>query len=394
MKRLKYLLLIGFFMLISSNLTAQYQDPSSYTSHYNLRMWAQGDNPSADSLNQNWKDLDTYLWDLVVVADPRYFEWKTDSQDTLTLKTTDFGTIGFATDENLYIPIHDRPYSNLGNGAIGYNSEGYLVFYNTNLNVDKYDTLLVRRDLRDDYLENDDLVVSGNWEFTGIVEFKQSATIFHEPIYADSSIIFQENDAYFTNANSYSFDGIVYLDTNIINNTGSGTKGIWFEEDDDAVFDSDTVKINGVLQYGELGYGYFGFQDSSITITTTADSTFYQITNSYSNLIGVKSANDTTGVNVVNDTLVISTAGEWQIEATVGYSGTNGEEYRIQIFKNGTAVGFATSGWTATGALENHSFLAQFDASVNDSLTIEIANYTDTDDPVIKNMNIMMDKID
>ncbi len=50
------------FLLVSIPLFAQVTPPSGYTQHYKLRMWSQGARPSADSLNQNWKDIDSLLY--------------------------------------------------------------------------------------------------------------------------------------------------------------------------------------------------------------------------------------------------------------------------------------------------------------------------------------------
>jgi len=50
------------FLLIASFIYAQTSPPSGYTTHYKLRMWSQGARPSADSLNQNWKDLDSVIY--------------------------------------------------------------------------------------------------------------------------------------------------------------------------------------------------------------------------------------------------------------------------------------------------------------------------------------------
>jgi len=38
-----------------------YNAPSAYTTYYHLRMWDEGDRPGADSINQNLKDIDSYL---------------------------------------------------------------------------------------------------------------------------------------------------------------------------------------------------------------------------------------------------------------------------------------------------------------------------------------------
>lgn len=56
MKKLIFLLLV-----LSAEVFAQ-TAPSGYTPIVRLRKWASGANPSADSLNQNWTDIDTNLY--------------------------------------------------------------------------------------------------------------------------------------------------------------------------------------------------------------------------------------------------------------------------------------------------------------------------------------------
>jgi hypothetical protein len=61
----KYILL---FAIIAGFSYAQ-DAPSGYTEHYGLRKYAENANPSADSLNQNWTDVDETLYDLIVSTD-------------------------------------------------------------------------------------------------------------------------------------------------------------------------------------------------------------------------------------------------------------------------------------------------------------------------------------
>lgn len=53
---------ILLILLIPIIVYAQTSPPSGYTTHYKFRMWAQGARPSADSINQNWKDIDSVIY--------------------------------------------------------------------------------------------------------------------------------------------------------------------------------------------------------------------------------------------------------------------------------------------------------------------------------------------
>jgi hypothetical protein len=54
--------LILVFVLFYAIGFSQTTPPSGYTPHYKFRMWSQGARPSADSLNQNWKDIDSVIF--------------------------------------------------------------------------------------------------------------------------------------------------------------------------------------------------------------------------------------------------------------------------------------------------------------------------------------------
>jgi len=54
--------LILVFVLFYAIGHSQTTPPSGYTPHYKFRMWSQGARPSADSLNQNWKDIDSVIF--------------------------------------------------------------------------------------------------------------------------------------------------------------------------------------------------------------------------------------------------------------------------------------------------------------------------------------------
>lgn len=67
---MKKLLLIFITLLAFSTIELFAQDaPSGYTVHYSFRKWAENANPSSDSLNQNWVDIDQVLYDLIVYTD-------------------------------------------------------------------------------------------------------------------------------------------------------------------------------------------------------------------------------------------------------------------------------------------------------------------------------------
>lgn len=57
---MKYYLITIFLFLSLTQIFAQ-DNPSGYTPNYGLRKWSQNAIPSADSLNKNWTDIDSYI---------------------------------------------------------------------------------------------------------------------------------------------------------------------------------------------------------------------------------------------------------------------------------------------------------------------------------------------
>lgn len=71
-------LLILFLICSSFILSQQYDPPAGYTPYYGLRLYNQGDKPGADSINQNYLDIDQALHDLKIYLS-KYFRWEADS---------------------------------------------------------------------------------------------------------------------------------------------------------------------------------------------------------------------------------------------------------------------------------------------------------------------------
>jgi len=58
------------FLFLTTMLIAQsWTPPKWYTAYYKLRMWEQKARPGADSLNRNWKDIDSLINELIIFLD-------------------------------------------------------------------------------------------------------------------------------------------------------------------------------------------------------------------------------------------------------------------------------------------------------------------------------------
>lgn len=67
------------FVVSGSTLMLLFDPPAAYTKWYSLRMWNLDDNPSADSLNANWIDVDSLINELIVYTNPQEMEIRNDT---------------------------------------------------------------------------------------------------------------------------------------------------------------------------------------------------------------------------------------------------------------------------------------------------------------------------
>jgi len=131
------------FLLIASFIYAQTSPPSGYTTHYKLRMWSQGARPSADSLNQNWKDIDSVIYKVSqsVTIDTTQIAYKNknntftgDNTFTGSLSSSNFTATGKVIKSYSYYESPDRNVLSLLNNAPA------MIVYNA-----LYDTITIHR---------------------------------------------------------------------------------------------------------------------------------------------------------------------------------------------------------------------------------------------------------
>lgn len=68
-----------FFFFVAATTLFFFDPPSLYTKYYRLRGWELDENPSADSLNQNWVDVDSLLNELIVFTDTNQMKIENDT---------------------------------------------------------------------------------------------------------------------------------------------------------------------------------------------------------------------------------------------------------------------------------------------------------------------------
>lgn len=86
MRQIKIVLyLLILYLFCTTSIFGQRIDPpSGYTEHYGFRLYAQGSRPGADSINQNYIDIDQVLYDLIIEVNPSYFYLDGDTVLTFT----------------------------------------------------------------------------------------------------------------------------------------------------------------------------------------------------------------------------------------------------------------------------------------------------------------------
>lgn len=131
--------------------------PSGHTSQYGIRLYDDGDNPSADSLNQNFIDLvaNIYRIDTTMVS---------QSEDNVFEAVNEFDSLVVFTGA-----VRLSNYAHAGTGGLWYDDIAgeYIWVYEYNGVTHALDTLASQRWVRDNGGGGGDVTKSGNNAFTG-----------------------------------------------------------------------------------------------------------------------------------------------------------------------------------------------------------------------------------
>ena len=147
--------LILVFVLFYAIGHSQTTPPSGYTPHYKFRMWSQGARPSADSLNQNWKDIDSVIFsvsqktiidttDIAYKSRSNSFSNYNDISELFILKYLYYNYNLFEPMSGIYTALH---FDNMVNAFI-YSGYDTVKVYSIN-NWDKAGQILVIINLMD-----------------------------------------------------------------------------------------------------------------------------------------------------------------------------------------------------------------------------------------------------
>lgn len=135
---MKQLLLI--LIIFSIEIFSQVSNPIGYTTNYRLRKYAQGANPSADSINANWDVIDSKI---KVAYDSAQTKVNTYSTQTIYGTKTIAGTISLGSAGRLTLGSLEPK----ANGQLGYSSS-ILRYYHSSGTID---TVASRDWVRDNF---------------------------------------------------------------------------------------------------------------------------------------------------------------------------------------------------------------------------------------------------
>lgn len=190
----KLILILTIFLV--GEMFGQVTSPSSYTTNYRFRKWVQGANPSADSINANWDDLDTKI---KLVYDSAQTKINTyDNQVMYGSKYIGYllgiGNTGYRAARFLIQNWSTTP--TLANELAG-TSTGYLLYFGTGAT---YDTIATLRDIRSG--AGGYATLAGTESFTG-------AKTFDEKIISTDDVL-HTRETINVGSTSFSVDGVTF----------------------------------------------------------------------------------------------------------------------------------------------------------------------------------------
>jgi hypothetical protein len=191
---MKYLLLI---LILSVEIFSQATTPSGYTTNYGYRKWGQLANPSADSLNANWDELDA---DIKTAYDSASVKMNLYGNQDIQAQKNFLGilSIGKTGDRNAKLIIGNFGQSAVYAGELSSTAAGvYLTYLGNGVTPD---TVAMLEDLRGGLTGY--ATLSGTQSFTGQKTFAEKLIPTDDVQYTEETIAVGDV--------SFSMDGATY----------------------------------------------------------------------------------------------------------------------------------------------------------------------------------------
>lgn len=192
---MKQLLLI--LIIFSIEIFSQVSSPSGYTTNYGLRKYAQGANPSADSINANWDTIDSKIkvaYDSAQTKLNLYGNQDIGGQKNIT----SILSIGKSGDRNAKLIIGNFGQTPIYAGELSSTTAGvYLTYFGNGL---AEDTVAMLEDLRGGLTGY--ATLSGTETFTGAKSFSEKIITSDDILHTRENIVVA--------GTSFSVDGITF----------------------------------------------------------------------------------------------------------------------------------------------------------------------------------------
>lgn len=310
--------------------------PSGTTTHYSLWTWSgqSGLDTWQSRLGLNADSIDLKLWELIVYTDSVYLYVE---NDTLKMRTS---TITALID-------HERP-----------------------------DTTII-------LYETSDATITGNWTIDG------NLTIGTGSLRLPAA------------NNNGGTSRVIWSSSNTPYWSGSGAIGdtskVVLQDIDTGLLNLDSLitwnNLNQAVKDSVLSVWHsMGFSDSSETIAATVD-IWYPVTNVTNNLWSV--GTEFGDIVMTGDSMQVTTAGYYEINYNLSFSGANADEYHTALWINNVMIagfGHIHTGMTASNA-DGVSAHAVLYVPATHWISVRIMNSANSNDPTLINGDFVIKKL-
>jgi hypothetical protein len=153
-----------------------------------------------------------------------------------------------------------------------------------------------------------------------------------------------------------------------------------------------TIKSDGKVNIaGDLAYSFIhgAMYLENGTYSPSVDQ------NTYTRINPGMTVSEADGMTLSSDQITILTAGDYKIDIVLTLSGTSGDDYRVKMYKNGSATGIPGSNRISTSGTSNYVVLPYFwyaGFAANDVISFWITNTSSDNNPTISDMKVYIEK--
>jgi len=146
------------------------------------------------------------------------------------------------------------------------------------------------------------------------------------------------------------------------------------------------VQMTGLLTYNFI-HGACYLENASYTPAVTQ--------NLYTRINPGMTVSEADGLTISSDQVTIATAGHYKVDLVITMSGSDENDFRVKMYKNGSATGIPGSNHISTSGSTNYVVLPYFwyvSLAASDVLSFYITNTSDNGGPTISDMKVYLEK--